>query len=146
MSDLVEQLKKYHREVVASDEGETDGMALVREAYTEIERLQKANALRNWAQECRDHVLYPLAQQDTKLGRVADGLGQALIGIAASIEPDPRDAEIEALKLRLVDVACDAARWRGRCHRQRKALRQLNKAHAIIWQVVRIKYEKEAKE
>lgn len=39
------------------------------------------DALRDWAQECRDQVLYIVAQRDDALGRAADGLGQASSGL-----------------------------------------------------------------
>ena len=34
-------------------------------------------ALRAWIIECRDEILYPLAHQDTELGRKAECLGAA---------------------------------------------------------------------
>lgn len=63
-----------------------------RELQAQIERLRATldacmasrDALRDWAQECRDQVLYLLAQQNNELGRVADGLGQASAGLLGS--------------------------------------------------------------
>ena len=63
--------------------------AIAAEADAEIEKLRvtlaacmaSRDALRDWAQECRNQVLYLLAQQDNELGRVADGLGQASAGL-----------------------------------------------------------------
>ena len=71
------------------------------ESRAEIKRLRvtldacmaSRDALRDWAQECRNQVLYLLAQQDTELGRVADGLGQAsvdLLGPNVAVEPGAR--------------------------------------------------------
>ena len=85
MSDLVEQLKKYHREVVASDEGECGGMALVREAYTEIERLRaelekarteyaELDALRHTACDQRDQYKARLVECRKILGTAITAL------------------------------------------------------------------------
>ncbi len=63
--------------------------ALLRTATEERERakaqlaacMASRDALRDWAQECRDQVLYLLAQRNDELGRLADGLGQASVGL-----------------------------------------------------------------
>lgn len=47
------------------------------------------DALRDWAQECRDQVLYLLAQRDDELGRTADGLGQASVGLLRELLAEP---------------------------------------------------------
>jgi hypothetical protein len=45
-----------------------------------IERYRISHdALRDWAQECRDKVLITVAQDSTDLGRIADGLGQSSV-------------------------------------------------------------------
>lgn len=75
-------------ERLAAKERENLAQSLA-DARAEIDRLNSVlvnyrashDALRDWAQECRDQVLYLLAQQDNELGRVADGLGQSSAGL-----------------------------------------------------------------
>ena len=47
------------------------------------------DALRDWAQECRDQVLYLLAQRDDELGRLADGFGQASVALMRELLAEP---------------------------------------------------------
>jgi hypothetical protein len=47
------------------------------------------DALRDWAQECRDQVLYLLAQRDDELGRLADGFGQASVALLRELLSEP---------------------------------------------------------
>jgi hypothetical protein len=55
---------------------------LIRERY--VRCMASRDALRDWAQECRDALLYGLAQNDNDIGRKSDGLGQMLAGIMDS--------------------------------------------------------------
>ena len=48
------------------------------------------DALRDWAQECRDQVLYLLAQRDDELGRLADGFGQASVALLRELLAEPQ--------------------------------------------------------
>jgi len=74
------------------------------------------DALRDWAQECRNQVLYVLAQQDNELGRAADGLGQASTGLLETNAG--RRGEIERLRqllrgaeLLFAPLCKDATAW-----------------------------------
>jgi uncharacterized small protein (DUF1192 family) len=84
--DAVTEIQRLRAELQYARDGLTKGRTRMRE---DIERLRvtlaacmaSRDALRDWAQECRNQVLYLLAQQDNELGRVADGLGQASVGL-----------------------------------------------------------------
>lgn len=81
--ELVERLRRYV--------DPTWGSALrdMHDAADELERLEMLlsryqeswTALRDWAQECRDQVLYPAAQNEGELGRAAECLGQASVQV-----------------------------------------------------------------
>lgn len=84
--------RRIMTDAVTSDEAASSVANLAQslaDARAEIDRLNNVlanyrashDALRDWAQECRDQVLYLLAQQDNELGRVADGLGQSSAGL-----------------------------------------------------------------
>ena len=52
------------------------------ECAAEIHRLEAENAeLRAWIEECRDTVLYPVAHEDTEVGKRAEILGAATVGL-----------------------------------------------------------------
>jgi len=93
-----EVLREVHRALLAN--GNTLQAAQVRAAAMEARALRvkldacmaSRDALRDWAQECRNKVLYLLAQQDNELGRVADGLGQASAGLFGPMMRPPTPA------------------------------------------------------
>jgi hypothetical protein len=85
-------LKEALRALMHTQESPADG-ALIKQAADEIERLRaevadmkakharcmaSRDALRDWAQECRNKVLMPVADRNDDLGITADGLGQCL--------------------------------------------------------------------
>lgn len=52
------------------------------ECAAEIHRLEAENAaLREWIEECRDTVLYPVAHEDTEVGKRAEILGAATVAL-----------------------------------------------------------------
>lgn len=52
------------------------------ECAAEIHRLEAENAaLREWIAECRDTVLYPVAHEDTEVGKRAELLGAATVAL-----------------------------------------------------------------
>ena len=55
------------------------------------------DALRDWAQECRDQVLYLLAQRDDELGRLADGFGQASVALLRELLVEPQGEPVATL-------------------------------------------------
>lgn len=77
----MERLRRYVDPALGSAMRDMD------DAAEELERLEMIlqryqeswSALRDWAQECRDQVLYPAAQSEGELGRAAECLGQASV-------------------------------------------------------------------
>ena len=136
-----EVLREVHRALLAN--GNTLQAAQVRAAAMEARALRvkldacmaSRDALRDWAQECRNKVLYLLAQQDNELGRVADGLGQASAGLFGPMmrptqtEPSPATPPQVPIPESLLDIigrygnarsgGCDEAeiiyRWEELC-------------------------------
>lgn len=53
-------------------------------AAKELLAVSKLEPLRLWAIEIRDHVLYPLAHENSELGRTAEGLGAASVDLLAA--------------------------------------------------------------
>lgn len=59
---------------------QTDHIPELGEAISEIELLKAENAaLRAWIEEARDTVLYPVAHEDTSVGKLAECLGASTV-------------------------------------------------------------------
>ena len=92
MTDLISRLR---HEAMHTGYKQTKPWDLLVEAADELERLEMIlsryqeswSALRDWAQECRDQVLYPAAQSEGELGRAAECLGQASVQFLADAAP-----------------------------------------------------------
>ena len=92
MSDIISRLR---HEAMHTGYKPTKPCDLLVEAADELERLEMIlsryqeswSALRDWAQECRDQVLYPAAQSEGELGRAAECLGQASVQFLADAAP-----------------------------------------------------------